>query len=790
MININLAKATLALLLLCTSAGSVAAQNNTNVIERIRSGISTKGNFAVSFHDSPLSFPQLERELNTALGLSGDFTFNKVKEQTDFSGTVHLTYEQYYRGIKVQNGIVLVHIKEQSVTSVNGNILKAPLKTLVTIPAIQASEALRIAGKSLNIERPTATYNPELVIYQSMGEGELAYKVRIDGFSGANKFCIYQVYVSALDARIINKGSLIAHADVPANAHTVYSGVRNIISDSYPGGYRLRDNGRKIETYNVNGLSPNMQGAPAFSNPNDVTNSSTIWPKKLFLASTSLTKAADSIRFTGLYDPMISFMSGWLIRSSIDELQPPASYQNIKDDLLLPDLMNLTPVTLPLTDNLGIVLNASSKYHGRFRKDSVALSFNPLNFQMQATTLAYDNNTIEYDIDTLTPGIHQWSNPQGDNGHYEIKFSANPEVDVHWGMEQTYDFFKTTFNYYSYNNDSTAVIRNYYDGVAALTGTQNNAMALPSPYFAMAYGTGDGIKFNPVVSLDVEGHEFTHLITANNANLNYQGESGALNESFSDMMGTAIVYFAKGPAAVTWNVGDSVPITIPYIRSLAHPKSPATFTDTSMAKPQPDTYFGQYWADTSSSAPDNGGVHINSGIGNKWFYLLANGGSGVNDNQYAYSINPIGIDKAQKIAFLTFTNYLTATARYYDAYSGSLLATAALYGQGSAEYSTVKSAWKAVGIPKDSTTGITEHFQPSGVMQIYPNPSSGKIQIESSFQQEVQGLIYNSLGAKVMTLTIHRGTNELDLTCLGKGVYFVSYQHGDKRITEKIILTE
>jgi Zn-dependent metalloprotease len=155
----------------------------------------------------------------------------------------------------------------------------------------------------------------------------------------------------------------------------------------------------------------------------------------------------------------------------------------------------------------------------------------------------------------------------------------------------------------------------------------------------MVYGMGDGINCNPVVGLDVEGHEFSHMVINNNGNggLTYQGESGALNESFADIFGTCVEFYAS--SSPNWTIGENVMINSPFfMRSMSNPNLGF--------QPQPDTYLGTNWQPTSNSS-DNGGVHTNSGVQNYWFYLLCQGGSGTNDLGNSYSVTGIGITQAR-----------------------------------------------------------------------------------------------------------------------------------------------
>ncbi|UII25370.1 M4 family metallopeptidase [Fulvivirga maritima] len=295
-------------------------------------------------------------------------------------------------------------------------------------------------------------------------------------------------------------------------------------------------------------------------------------------------------------------------------------------------------------------------------------------------------------------GTHEFSD---DNNtiRYTVEARNSYAMDVHWGMEKTYDFYLNVLGRDSYDNNGS-VIKQYINPLELQTAygaeTANNAFAYPAPYNVMCYGLGNNVDMGPVVGLDVEGHEFSHMVIDNNGNggLYYQGESGALNESFADIFGTCVEFYASNNP--NWNIGEDVTIADPFLRSMSAPKTAN----------QPDTYAGDNWANTNSSW-DNGGVHINSGVQNKWFYLLSEGGSGTNDNGYAYEVSGIGIEKARDIAYRNLMYYLEADASYIDAYYGSLQAAEDLYGTTSAEYNTVSEAWMAVGVSNFTCIGST-----------------------------------------------------------------------------------
>jgi len=272
-------------------------------------------------------------------------------------------------------------------------------------------------------------------------------------------------------------------------------------------------------------------------------------------------------------------------------------------------------------------------------------------------------------------------------------WSNNPALDVHWGISKTYDYYMTTFSRNSYDGSGGEIYNIYNPALLDDEGFQFNAGALG--YGIMVYGRGGTLygyyQFNPFVAIDVTGHEFSHLVVEDNGNggLYYQGESGALNESFADIFATCIEFYVG--VNPNWLIGEDVVLHRPSIRSMENPK----------AEEQPDTYLGYYWADTNSSY-DRGGVHINSGVQNYWFYLLCQGGSGINDLGNSYSVTGIGMAQAQRIAYRNLINYLNPIANHIDSYNGSLQAAADLFGNPSAQYTAVKQAWYAVGIDENT----------------------------------------------------------------------------------------
>ena len=202
----------------------------------------------------------------------------------------------------------------------------------------------------------------------------------------------------------------------------------------------------------------------------------------------------------------------------------------------------------------------------------------------------------------------------------------------------------------------------------------------------LTFGDGDGTIFvNFTKSLDVVAHEFAHGVTQFTADLDYYSQSGALNESFSDVFGSAITQHVLGQDAgnADWLIGNEIMGPDLYGESLRSMSAPGTAYDNSILgkDPQPD-HMDNYYSGTG----DNQGVHINSGIPNKAFYLVS---------------RTIGTDMATLIWYHALRN-LWATAVFNDAVeviaeSARILTKNGEVPLGSTQ--SVRAAFKSVGLP-------------------------------------------------------------------------------------------
>ena len=240
------------------------------------------------------------------------------------------------------------------------------------------------------------------------------------------------------------------------------------------------------------------------------------------------------------------------------------------------------------------------------------------------------------------------------------------------------DYFKSQLNRNSIDNANMDLILNVHYGVNYQNAFWDGSM--------MNFGDGDNVIFiNFTKSLDVIAHELSHGVTQWEAALNYSGQSGALNEHFSDVFGSVITQYVEGQTAQTadWLIGDEIMGPNLYGEALRSMKEPGTaYNNPIMGKDPQPSHMKDYY----TGSADNHGVHINSGIPNKAFYL---------------SSMDIGTDKAA-LVWYTALQKLWATANFNDAFtvivdSARLLVKNGQIPKGSPQ--KIRAAFKEVGLP-------------------------------------------------------------------------------------------
>jgi Zn-dependent metalloprotease len=280
---------------------------------------------------------------------------------------------------------------------------------------------------------------------------------------------------------------------------------------------------------------------------------------------------------------------------------------------------------------------------------------------------------------TIYDAMHKYSLPgRLVRGEKDLKSRDIAVNEAYDGSGATYDFFFRVFGRSSVDGrgcrlDATVHYGRNYDN-AFWNGQQ------------MVYGDGDGRIFRRfTVALDVIAHELTHGLIQYEANLEYRGQSGALNESFSDIFGSLVKQYKRKQTAeeADWLVGEGLfmpGINAKGIRSL---KAPGTAYDDPLLgrDPQPG-----HMRDYVHTVEDGGGVHINSGIPNQAFYQLA------------VRLRGNACEKAGLIWYRALCDKLRAISTFADAMNMTVRAAAEIYGLNSREQKAAREAWSRVGI--------------------------------------------------------------------------------------------
>jgi len=491
-------------------------------------------------------------------------------------------------------------------------------------------------------------------------------------------------------------------------------------------GFITSANGRAVRNVNLD-THITLNEKDAFYRAKQYLNTkdTTVRQGKKVIVSKNFTFMPESFSIAFQFDIDVSFIERW--RISIDALNGQLIN---KVSLVNTCFKEEVPPLLPFSTGTGL-----SSYYGNkpFKiekfSDGSSRMVGQTNNGVSIATYDFRNKPAIELAWGISYGFDFYSSDTTYNGSY-----YKTAVSVQWGIEQAYEYYLEKHNRNSFNNEGAAIRSHVHVG-----NNYNNAF-----WTGSELGFGDGSNNNPLVELDVVSHELTHGVTQYEAGLQYYRESGALNESFSDIMGKAIEFSVFGDTA-TWLLSKH--FRDGGLRDFSNPN----------LQDQPDTYQGDLWF---TGDEDNGGVHYNSGVQNFWFYLLCEGGSGVNDNQLNYSVKAIGIDTAANIAYRNLTEYLTYSSDYFDSRVGSLLATADLYGRNSVAYQEVDKAWDAVGVINEpiitsalelyditaTTVKIKASLQPRGDTVTYhfeygTTPAFGRSSSIYIYTDKVEGIV-------------------------------------------------
>lgn len=266
--------------------------------------------------------------------------------------------------------------------------------------------------------------------------------------------------------------------------------------------------------------------------------------------------------------------------------------------------------------------------------------------------------------------------------------SGDPAADEAYdGAGKTYDFYRNVYERNSIDDRGMRIDSTVHYGVRFDNAQWNGRQ--------MVYGDGDQRLFRRFTTcLEIIGHELTHGVTQSSAGLAYADEPGALNEHFSDVFGVLVKQYALKQTAdkADWLVGAGLLTSKVHGVAVRSMKAPGTaYDDPQIGRdPQP-----AHMRDFHHTHEDNGGVHINSGIPNHAFYLVAS------------RLGGKAWETAGRIWYRTLTTRLPARSQFHDCARATAAVAAELFGSGSEPALAVEQAWIDVGVVL-STSGVND----------------------------------------------------------------------------------
>lgn len=688
----------------------------------------SKGHFFLTFEDKNVPVENVEQHFGEWFSLPSGTEWRLASSSTDDLGMGRLEYVQYVDGIEVEHSQILLHTKDGKVCTANGTVMeadnapaesrKAECRSLVfkdstptdaigrTLYLVATGNGYRYAYKVLSADRT------EWLYYDAETEQKLkAVPTRHHATKPEGT-------TATVTAQSLYNGTVPLDVTRTADGKTwLYDQKRNIhtLLASYIPTWEIMANAGFIFNYFPQGNMPDnflsatdQQKEDWFGFINQQIKAKKLDNLDKYLLDFS-SYLGDDGKSYGAYKMKNLVIKKLNVSNGYGGYKPfelpgyfklifryGTEYPNATVGCIEDMPINFTglPVTFDMSD-----------YHEVIPRDGITVDL----IEIEPFTGAATENSSSFQF-TMKPkdsdkGVFTYES-NGISVEIEYEPSIDPAVDIHWGMERTLDFYKEVFNRNSYDGKGAPVYNLVYvDNVEerSLYSVDNyNAMAITEiPPYPMVYGMGgfseltNGMFTKPVVELTVMSHEFTHLVSKATANLEYLGESGAIDEAFSDMMGITVKKYVKGNNTDWYIGGDGMLIgKLKNMRDMAKPQNSGPDIERGL----PDFYDGLFWLDPKDISSDYGGVHTNLGVGDKWYFLITDGEAYINDKDIEYNVKGIGIEKARQIAYRAMTVYATRQTKYADFRKATLQATKDLYGANGPEVKTVADAWDAVGV--------------------------------------------------------------------------------------------
>nr|WP_324789611.1 M4 family metallopeptidase [Streptomyces sp. H51] len=315
----------------------------------------------------------------------------------------------------------------------------------------------------------------------------------------------------------------------------------------------------------------------------------------------------------------------------------------------------------------------------------------------------------------MTDADDVWGTGSGSN-------TQTAGADAAYGAQSTWDFYKNTFGRSGIKNDGVAAYSRVHYSSAYVNAFWDDSC------FCMTYGDGSG-GTHALTSLDVAGHEMSHGVTSNTANLTYSGESGGLNEATSDIFGTGVEFYTNNSSDVgDYLIGEKIDIN--------GNGTPLRYMD----QPSKDGGSKDSWYSGIGSLD----VHYSSGPANHMFYLLSEGSGSKTINGVTYNsptsdgvaVAGIGRAAALQIWYKALTTYMTSSTNYAGARTAALNAAAALYGTNSTQYAGVGNAFAGIN--------VGSHITPPSNGVTVTNPGSQSSTVGTAVSLQISASSTNS----------------------------------------------
>ncbi|MBN2862498.1 MAG: M4 family metallopeptidase [Bacteroidales bacterium] len=322
---------------------------------------------------------------------------------------------------------------------------------------------------------------------------------------------------------------------------------------------------------------------------------------------------------------------------------------------------------------------------------------------MIITLDANNTSTTDLDYNIVTSNNNTWNIPSS--------------VSAHYNATTAYRCYYNLFGRNSINGNGGDII-------SLINVAEDDGTSMENAFwngYAVFYGNG-GSNFKPLAgALDVASHELGHGIVSNTANLEYYGQSGAVNESYADIFGSTV-------DSLDWYIGEDITMTSfspsGALRDMADPHNLGSSLNDPYWQPKhvSEMYIGE---------GDNGGVHINNGIGNHAYYLFA---TSVSSRK-----------KAATIFYNALTTYLTSTSQFIDFRIAVIQAATDKYGAGSPEAVKAAEAFDAVGIYEEEQVNQQQDYELNSGSEYLLSYDTNESEPNTLYKSTISGTNFEAL---------------------------------------------